>query len=299
MKQRRFKQLSNILEICFQRMLQYRAANIITILLLTTTLSLPALFWSITANMNKLSNQWYNSTELTVYLKSQAATADIDNLVSKLRKNQNIANVRYISPEEGLKAMSQQSNLQSLLEALPDNPLPGVIAIELKPSEQITERAKKLQIRLNAISYIDTVQLDSVWLQRLQSILSTFRHLSVILGLVLAIGVVLIVSNSIQLTLERHRHEIAIYQLVGANSVFIRAPFLIAGLLIGLTAGLLTWLIVSIILHWLSPNIDSLAMLYQSNFQLTHFGFFQGIILLLISGMLGTVGATLASRDYG
>ncbi len=129
--------------------------------------------------------------------------------------------------------------------------------------------------------------------------LSTLKKLSFILGVLLIIGGILIVSNSIQLMLEKHRHEIAIYQLVGANSLFIRAPFLISGLFIGLIAGMLTWIVVNSILIWLLPNVDNLAALYQTTFQLTDFGFFQGLILCLVSGALGTVGAVVASRHYG
>lgn len=299
MKHRRLKQLLNILEICFQRMVQYRGATLITILLLTTTLCLPALFWSVTANLSKLSSQSYNSTEVSIYLKAEASQAEIESLINKVRLYPTVATVHYISPEEGLKSMSQQSNLGSLIDALPKNPLPAVITLELKPSEHLSEDAKALQTQISTFSTVDTVQTDSVWLQRLQIILTTLKQLSGILGILLGIGVILIVSNSIQLTLEKHRHEIAIYQLVGANSVFIRAPFLIAGTLIGLAAGVLTWVIVSLIITWLSHNVSALASLYQSNFQLTHFGFIQGIILLLISSLLGTVGATVASRHYG
>ena len=299
MQNRHMKQLLNILEICFERMVQYRSSNIVTILLLTTTLCLPALFWSVTANLSKLSNHWYNSTELSIYLKPAATKTEIEDLLNKIQAAPMVAKVRYISPEEGLKSMSEQSNLGSLLEALPNNPLPAVIALELKPSAHLTENAQALQNQLSALSSVETVQLDSVWLQRLQVILTTLKELSFILGILLAIGVVLIVSNSIQLTLERHRHEIAIYQLVGANSLFIRAPFLAAGMLIGFAAGVFTWVIVSLITTWLSYNIDALATLYQSNFQITHFGFLQGLTLLFISSFLGTLGATVASRHYG
>lgn len=299
MQQRRLKQLNNVLSICLERFLQYRVANIVTVFLLTATLSLPALFWVVTANLNKLNQQWYSSTEISAYLKPQAATTEIKSLMTQLAKIPTIAESRYISPEEGLKAMSEQSNLQSVLNTLPDNPLPGVIAIKLKPSENLIGTAKNLQTTLSASPIIDTVQVDSLWLQRLQNMLTTLKRFSGILAVLLIIGGVLIVSNSIQLTLERHRHEIAIYQLVGANSLFIRAPFLVAGLLIGLTAGILTWMAVGLILFWLSPNISTLSTLYQSGFQLTHFGFVEGLVLLVISGTLGTLGATLASRHYG
>lgn len=299
MQNRHLKQFLNILDICFERMVQYRSSNIITILLLTTTLCLPALFWSVTANLSKLSNHSYNSTELSIYLKPDISRDQIDDLLTKIQNASVVSKVRYISPEEGLKSMSEQSNLGSLLEALPKNPLPAVISLELKPSKQLTENAQALQKQLSTLNIVETVQLDSVWLQRLQVILKTLKELSVVLGVLLALGVVLIVSNSIQLTLERHRHEIAIYQLVGANSLFIRAPFLVAGMLIGFAAGAFTWVIVSLITTWLSYNIDALASLYQSNFQITHFGFLQGLALLFMSSLLGTVGATVASRHYG
>ncbi len=299
MKNRGLKQLINILTICLDRIAQYRLANLVTVLLLTATLSLPALFWLVTANLNKLSHQWYNSTEVSVYLKSEAKTSDIETLMAQLHKDASIAEIHYISPEEGLKEMAQQSNLQTVLQTLPNNPLPGVIAIKLKSTENLSETAKKLQATLAPNPIIETVQIDSLWLQRLQSMLGTLKKLSFILGILLIVGGILIVSNSIQLTLEKHRHEIAIYQLVGANSLFIRAPFLISGLFIGLTAGVLTWIVVNSILLWLLPNVDNLAALYQSTFQLTDFGFVQGIILCLVSGALGTVGAVVASRHYG
>ncbi|MBX9586131.1 MAG: permease-like cell division protein FtsX [Gammaproteobacteria bacterium] len=299
MKHQGLKQLYNILTICLDRIAQYRLANLVTVLLLTATLSLPALFWLVTANLNKVSHQWYNSTEVSVYLKSETKKSDIENLMAQLHKDLSVAEIHYISPEEGLKEMAQQSNLQSVLQTLPNNPLPGVIAVKLKPTENLSETAKKLQATLAPNPIIETVQIDSLWLQRLQGMLSTLKKLSFILGILLIVGGILIVSNSIQLTLEKHRHEIEIYQLVGANSLFIRAPFLISGLFIGLTAGMLTWVVVNSILLWLLPNVDNLAALYQSTFQLTDFGFVQGIVLCLASGVLGTVGAVVASRDFG
>lgn len=299
MKHQGLKQLYNILTICLDRIAQYRLANFVTVLLLTATLSLPALFWLVTANLNKVSHQWYNSAEVSVYLKSEAKKSDIENLMAQLHKDLSVAEIHYISPEEGLKEMAQQSNLQSVLQTLPNNPLPGVIAVKLKPTENLSETAKKLQAILAPNPIIETVQIDSLWLQRLQGMLSTLKKLSFILGILLIVGGILIVSNSIQLTLEKHRHEIEIYQLVGANSLFIRAPFLISGLFIGLTAGMLTWVVVNSILLWLLPNVDNLAALYQSTFQLTDFGFVQGVVLCLASGVLGTVGAVVASRDYG
>ncbi len=299
MKNRGLKQLYNILTICFDRLSQYRLANLVTVLLLTATLSLPALFWLLTANLNKLSHQWYNSAEVSIYLKSETKNSDIETLLAQLHKDTSVADSHYISPEEGIKEMAAQSNLQSVLKTLPNNPLPGVIAVKLKATENMSETAKKFQSSYAANPVVDTVQVDSLWLQRLQSMLSVLKKLSFILGILLIIGGILIVSNSIQLTLEKHRHEIAIYQLVGANSLFIRAPFLISGLFIGLTAGLLTWMVVNAILLWLIPNVGNLTALYQSTFQLTDFGFVQGIILCLVSGMLGTAGAVVASRHYG
>jgi cell division transport system permease protein len=299
MKNRRLQQLSNVLEICVQRMVQYRGANLITVLLLTTTLCLPALFWTVTANLSKLSHRSYNSAEISMYLSTEIKASEIEALLNKVRALPSVATVQYISPEEGLKSLSQQSDFSGLISALPKNPLPPVITLALKSSDHLSEEAKALQTQLSTFQHVETVQLDSVWLQRLQIILTTLKELSLLLGILLALGVVLIVSNSIQLTLERHRHEIAIFQLVGANSIFIRAPFLIAGMFIGLAAGAFTWLIISLITTWLSHNLNTLVSLYQSNFQLTHFGFIQGFILLFASSLLGTLGATIASRDYG
>src|SRR4029079_4243613 len=124
----------------------------------------------------------------------------------------------------------------------------------------------------------------------------TCQRVSLLFGILLGMGVILIISNSIQVTLERHHHEMAIYAQLGAGNWNIRAPFLLAGSLLGLAAGILTWVIVLLLITLINPSVSQLAHLYETGGNLVHFGVLQGLLLIVISSILGTVGALFATR---
>ncbi|MDQ2993610.1 MAG: ABC transporter permease [Pseudomonadota bacterium] len=282
--------------ISWRRIQQHTFSNIITILVIATTLSLPAVFWALANNLSHVSNAWRQNSEITAYLISDATTANIDKLVTDLKKDTTIADVRYISPEEGLKELSLQSNLRDLSTALPNNPLPGVISITLKSTLNIEQQAQKLSEALQHNKLISSVQVDATWMHRLHAISATCQRVSLLLGCLLGIGVILIISNSIQVTLERHRHEMSIYAQLGATNWTIRAPFLLAGSFLGCVAGLMTWLIVILLVSILNPSLSQLAHLYDSDWSLARFSILQGLMLLTTSTVLGTLGALFATR---
>lgn len=288
--------LKHAFAICWRRIEQHKFSNIITILVIAITLSLPALFWALASNLSQVSHTWRQNAEITAYIVADTNNSSIDKLVSELKKEPTIAEVRYISPEEGLKELSQQSNLRDLTTALPNNPLPGVVSITLKSTENIEKAAHDLAEVLQHNKLISSVQVDATWLQRLHAISTTCQRVSLLLGILLGIGVILIISNSIQVTLERHNHEMAIYSQLGATNWTIRTPFLLAGGLLGLAAGIVTWLIVILLITLLNPSLSQLAHLYETGWNLARFGILQGLLLLTLSALLGTVGALFATR---
>lgn len=288
--------LKHAFAICWRRIQQHKFSNIITILVIAITLSLPALFWALANNLGQVSHTWHQNAEITAYIVPDTIKSSIEKLVAELKNEPNVADVRYISPEEGLQQLSQQSNLRDLTTALPKNPLPGVVSITLKSDDNIEKTAQSLAAMLQHNHLISSVQVDATWLQRLHAISSTCQRVSLLLGILLGIGVILIISNSIQVTLERHNHEMAIYAQLGATNWTIRAPFLLAGALLGLVAGILTWLIVILLITLLNPSLAQLAHLYEAGWNLAHFGIVQGLLLLVLSALLGAVGALFATR---
>jgi len=114
------------------------------------------------------------------------------------------------------------------------------------------------------------------------------------------VGVLLVLGNTIRLTIEARRDEIVVVKLVGGSNSFVRRPLLYTGLWYGVGGGLIAWLTVAAALWFLQQPTQALTALYNSSFALNGLGLVRGLELVLIGGALGLSGAWLAvSRHIG
>ena len=120
------------------------------------------------------------------------------------------------------------------------------------------------------------------------------QRLVVVLAAILALGVLLVIGNTIRLAIENRREEIIVIKLVGGSNAFVRRPFLYTGLWYGLGGAVLAWLTVSLALWGLRAPLSALALLYQSDFALQGLGAYGGVQLMALGSALGLVGAWLA-----
>ena len=133
--------------------------------------------------------------------------------------------------------------------------------------------------------------LDMQWLQRIQAMLNIGNRLTYFLLLLFACAVVLIVGNTLRLTIEQHHEEIAIIKLIGATNRFIRRPYSYTGLIYGLCGGILACLIIYLALWALYRPIEHLSRLYHSHFLLKGLTLNYTILLLILSSLFGFFGA--------
>ena len=132
------------------------------------------------------------------------------------------------------------------------------------------------------------------WVKRLQQLLTLGKKMVFGLGGLLALGVLLVIGNTIRLAIENRRDEILVVKLVGGTDAYVARPFLYTGLWYGIGGGLLALVILGIGFFWVSSTVDQLAALYQSNFRLQGLGFFGSIQLVLLAGLTGWIGAWIA-----
>jgi cell division transport system permease protein len=119
------------------------------------------------------------------------------------------------------------------------------------------------------------------------------KRISLALGFLLALGVLLVIGNTIKLEVEARRDEIVVVKLVGGTDAFVRRPFLYTGSWYGLGGGITAWLILQLSMLLLSGPVSALSALYASEYSLTGLGFGNTIMLWLTSGFLGWMGAWL------
>lgn len=276
----------------WQRFFTTPMANGMTVLMIAIALALPAALQLGLANFQRAVAGWEGQPQLSVFLHKRASEAAVQTFADKLRLDPSVAEVTYISPQQALVEFQHSSKLGDALARMEINPLPAVLL--LLPRNSDRDDLVALAERVNSTALVDSVVVDIAWVQRLAQITTLGQRLSIGLAMLLALGVLLVVVNSIRLHIENRREEILVAKLVGATDAFVRRPFLYTGFCYGLFGGLLAWLLITVAITLLSGPVRGLASLYGSGFTLQGPDLGDLLSLGAGAGLLGLLGAWLA-----
>ncbi|MDM8569539.1 FtsX-like permease family protein, partial [Thiotrichales bacterium HSG1] len=145
---------------------------------------------------------------------------------------------------------------------------------------------------------VEVAQFDMLWAKRLFAMLEIVQRGTLVLAILLSLGVLLIVGNTIRLAIQNRRKEIEINKLVGATDAFIRRPFLYTGFWYGLLGSLIAWLLVTTSLWSLHGPVKKLTALYYSKFELITLGILPSMALISVGILLGLMGAWIAVNKH-
>lgn len=266
-------------------------SSLMTIAVLGVSLALPASFYVLLKNAESISSVWQSKAQISLYLQQKTGEAQITELQERLAKSKDIANVTYISVEQGLKDFQGAAGFSEALDLLADNPLPAVLILNLSEQGRTPDAAELLLADMNAEPIVENARLDMAWLARLSGIVDLLRQAVMGMSALLLAGVLLVVSNTLRLNILNSRYEIEVMKLVGATDRFIQRPFLYVGLWYGIIGGLLAWWLTLVMVFWVSHKVTSLADLYQSDFNLLGLSLEESLLLVLT----GTLLSLLAS----
>lgn len=280
----------------FRQLTKNPVASLLTIAVISITLVLPTGLLLVLNNMQDATANLHKGTNISLYMNANASSQQTNYVQNAISKINNIAKVDYISPEQGLVQFNQQSGLGNVVKTLGDNPLPGVFNVT--PSNQSTTALNVLNSELSALPNVAAVKVDMQWVKRLNAILSLLQSFTYGLAALLAIAVLLIISNTIRMNIQNYQEEIEVMKLVGASKRFIRRPFLVSGVLYGLCAAVFSALILDFFMLWLQAPLNQLTALYNTQFSLSGLNITQALELILAGIVLGFLGSWLVVGKY-
>lgn len=269
-------------------------SNFMTILVIAIALALPAGLQILLDNGKSLSQGWDGASRISLYLKTDLSKTRLNELAIEIRKQSGIAKVDIITQQQALEDFKQDSGFADAIDQLDSNPLPPVLVIQPASTHTSPAASELLLTGFSKIHEVELAQLDLDWVRKLYALLQLAEKAASALGLALALAVLLIVGNTIRLSVQNRRDEIEVVKLVGATDAFIRRPFLYTGLWYGLLAGLTCWVILYLSLIWLQDPVANLAGLYQSQFRISGLNWQQSLQLIGISCGLGLLGSWLS-----
>ena len=218
-------------------------------------------------NMNALMGYVKNQNEIVAYVDLNATIEQIASLETQIEDMDNISSYVYISKEQALEeSMQDLGSSAYLLDGLiDDNPRPASFRSKVGDLERRTETVAALEetplvYQVNAATDVVTVLLD---------ISKGVNTGGLVIVAILAAVSILIIANTIKVTVFNRRREISIMKYVGATDAFIRIPFLVEGVIIGMISAVLAfgllWVAYEYVLNWLGTLQSSwLLMVLES-----------------------------------
>lgn len=276
------------------RLLQRPVATGLTIGVMAVAIALPLGLALALGNLERFSGSVSESREIGVFLKAGVAEGRPAALAEELRARPDVAGVTVRTPEEGLEEFRAMSDLAGALDVLEDNPLPYVLVVQPAAGDDGNALAEALR----ALPEADVVQHDAAWRQRLSAWLAFGERVVQVVAVLLGLGVLLVVGNTVRLDIGARSEEIAVLQHLGATDGFVRRPFLYLGAWYGLAAGLLALALLLAAGLLLQGRLSALVASYGSQFALSGPGWRGTLGLLAGAAAMGWLGAWLATGHH-
>ncbi|MGI9287651.1 MAG: permease-like cell division protein FtsX [Pseudomonadales bacterium] len=271
-----------------------------TCLVIGIALALPSGLYVVLKNVEILTAGWQGAAQITLYLRDAVSAEDGQKLAAEVGNRVTVATADYVAREQTLAEFREQSGFAEIIDSLDSNPLPAVITVVLADVPDLPKLSTKLLDELDQLEAVESAQLDLAWLQRLYQMMELGRRFAWVTAALLALGVVLVIGNTIRLTIESRRAEIVVVKLVGGTNAFVRRPFLYYGLWYGFGGALCASLVLTAAYYWLQAPLSELASLYANEAEFNGLGVRDTLLMWLSACVLGVLGAWLAvARHLG
>jgi cell division transport system permease protein len=280
------------------RLMRNPLASMFTLLVVAVALALPMSLKLFVSNARVATGDFKNAVDLSVYLKTDVALAKAQQLAANARARSGVAEVTLIPADEALDEFRTYSGFGAALEVLEQNPLPHVLHVRPEVQASSASALETLRQYFAAWPEVEMVQIDSEWVMRFNAILEVLRKLLLILAVLLGLGVLAVVGNTIRLEILNRRAEIEVTKLVGGSNGFVRRPFLYTGMLFGLGGALLAWAAIGAMVMVLAEPVATLARLYGSSYALTGPSLEDTATLLGGGALLGWLGAWISANRH-
>lgn len=202
---------------------------------ITTALSILGLFLFVYINLNSVLSFWNDQVQLIVYLDDEISIKEKKELENLFASGSGVASFDFISREKAWENFqSMFSEKSSFLKGMGFNPLPASYNLTVKASPKRLETIQSLAKKLSQQKGVESVEYGEEWISRFEAFMILMRVFLFALGALLCIGAVLIISNTVKLSVLSRKNEIELMLLMGATPGFIRFPFFLEGVLHGL-----------------------------------------------------------------
>ncbi len=268
------------------------------------TLFMVGFFLVIVYDIQGILGSIKSQVEVAVYLKDNITDELRVYLENEIKSWDEISEVKYISKEQALENFKGEYEGSDILKEIQGNPLPASFELRLESPEKVDLVALRfIDKDGNYIEGVDDVIYGQSYVQKLFSIVAIVGTIAFLIIAVLLLATVVLIFNTIRLSIHARRKEIEVMKLVGATNWFVRIPFLFEGFFEGFVGSLISVIFLFILSNYFlikgeravvdTMHIKDLAIVGSNNVILYIY-----LGLVAVGGLIGIISSAFALKRY-
>ena len=295
----RYNVISYLIGEGFKSTFKQKKMTSASIIIMCATMFIFGLFFVIGENVNSVIKQIESQQGIQIFIEETATDEQIDQLGNQIKNINGVNKVTFVSKQDALNSMKAVlEDNQSILEGWDEeNPFPAsyfVTLTDLSLNEEVQEQIFKLD-------YVDEIESQNNTISKLQSLANGIQIMTIIILVLLIVISIFIISYTIKLTVHARRKEISIMKYVGATNGFIRGPFIVEGVIIGIISAVITLVVLGLCYNAVMGGIGESVLVQDIGIGLLSFSdmFFLVLTVYLLLGIgIGILGSVISMRKY-
>ncbi len=272
-----------------------------SLMIMCATMIIFGIFLILGENINHFVDEVESEQGIQVFVKNEATQEQIDELGEKIRNIDGVSTVDFVSKDEALEQMKERfGDKQDLLDGYEgeNNIFTASYVVTL------TDLTKSEAVQDQINTYTDVVKKITSKDEVVTTLINLANGIKIVTGVILALLIIIsifIIANTIKLTVHARRKEISIMKYVGATNSFIRWPFIVEGMIIGVLASIISIVIVGGAYTFIADKLVSSEFMQLINMNLISFSdMFNSIIFvyMLLGIGIGVLGSVISMRKY-
>ncbi|MEW6419504.1 MAG: permease-like cell division protein FtsX [Nitrospirota bacterium] len=265
--------------------------NLLSILTMAAGLLFTAITILSIYNVDIATKRLPEKFSMMLYLNDNLSQEELKNIMNTIREDGAVETVKYISKDEALKELEASlKDIQYVLNGLGENPLADSIEVKLKKEAVQPETVKRLAAKIEGLEGIGGIEYGEKFLASIYSINVGMKTIGIIFVTIMSAGMIFVCYSTVKILFYRKNQEIETYKLLGAKKGFIRTPFIIEGAVIGLSAGLLSFVGILSLYYMIIFRLSLTIPLFKAIVFPTDIAIFLPLVGLII----GMIGAAIA-----
>lgn len=266
--------------------------NFFSITIICLTFLTVGVFLALANNLEHVAEQISNNMAAVFFLDKDISEEQLKAVEEELEQSPLVLETTFVSAEQAVDKFREKfPELQAIIENIKINPFPPSIETTFKEKSITFREASGLITRIKNMPGIEDVQFNQEWVDRVNAFSRLAKAVGFFLGGILVLASFFIISNVIKLNVFARKDEIAILRLVGATNTFIRVPFLLEGITLGIIGGLVSLFLLFLLINSIPIYLGSRLGVLNELINFRYLSFSQSITIIAEGGIIGFLGS--------